>query len=50
VSVSEGDGNHTEYRDVCLRYMLREIMLYTLMCVCVSYRLWENILCALMCL
>ena len=28
----ECEGNVTVYNDVCLRYRLREILLYTLMC------------------
>jgi len=33
VPVVQGEGNVTEYRDVCLRYRVKKILLCTVMCV-----------------
>jgi len=63
VSEVQGEGNHTVYSDVCLRYRVREMLLSTVMCselqdegniivysdVCLTYRVREKLFCTEMC-
>jgi len=47
VSEVQGEGNVTVNSDVCLRYMVRERLLCTVMCL--RYRVREMLLCTVMC-